>query len=77
MIEQKCGHIVAISSIAGIVSAPYVSIYSATKFAVNGFMSSLTEELISEGYSDFIKTTWICPNFINTRQDFIDACNLR
>lgn len=77
MIEKKCGHIVAISSIAGIIGSPYVSLYSATKFAVNGFMESLTDELTVEGHSDYIKTTWMCPNFINTRQDFIEACNLR
>lgn len=77
MIEKKNGHIVTMSSMAGITGSPYVTTYSSTKFAVIGFMSSLTEELISEGHNSYIKTTWICPHFVNTRKDFIDSCNLR
>ncbi len=39
------GHIVNISSIFGLVAAPRVSAYNATKFAVRGFTESLRQEL--------------------------------
>jgi len=36
MIEKNHGHIVALSSIAGLIGIPYLAPYSATKHAVKG-----------------------------------------
>ncbi len=49
MKNQKFGHIINIGSIGGIVPMPFVSIYSATKFALRGFSFSLAEELKGTG----------------------------
>lgn len=43
--EQKRGTIVNISSLGGRVTLPFSSLYSATKFAVEGFSESLQYEL--------------------------------
>jgi NAD(P)-dependent dehydrogenase (short-subunit alcohol dehydrogenase family) len=43
--KQKHGQIVNLSSIAGIVAGPGWGIYSATKFAVEGFSEALAKEL--------------------------------
>lgn len=44
MREARSGHIVNISSIAGLVGLPGVSLYNATKFAVAGLSEALAEE---------------------------------
>lgn len=51
-------------------------IYSATKYAVNGFIQALHEELRQEG-NDFIKVTSVLPYFVATRKDLMQAVNLR
>jgi NAD(P)-dependent dehydrogenase (short-subunit alcohol dehydrogenase family) len=45
MREQRSGKIVNISSIGGVAASPYGGWYHATKFAVEGFSSSLRQEL--------------------------------
>ena len=44
MREARAGHIVNISSIAGLVGLPGVSLYNATKFAVAGLSEALAKE---------------------------------
>lgn len=51
MIERRHGHIANVSSIAGYISMPPLSVYSATKFAVNGFTDGLRRELVGRGVS--------------------------
>ncbi|WP_419700794.1 oxidoreductase [Mucilaginibacter sp. NFX135] len=61
--EQQSGHILNISSIAGFTgSFPGFGIYCATKFAVNGFSESLTEEVRPFG----IKVTIVQPGYFRT-----------
>ncbi|XP_062546167.1 17-beta-hydroxysteroid dehydrogenase 13-like isoform X2 [Armigeres subalbatus] len=72
MKERKRGHIVAISSLSGVHAFPWAVVYSATKFAVNGFMQAITEQLRLEGYADQIHTTCVCPYYIATRKDIVD-----
>lgn len=62
MVARRSGHIVNISSILGIVPAPNVTAYVASKFAVFGFSQSLRTELEPHG----IGVTAICPGMINT-----------
>lgn len=65
MIERNEGHIVTISSSAGLHGTPHLSDYSASKFALNGLHHSLSLEMREKGVNG-IKFTLVCPNFINT-----------
>jgi NAD(P)-dependent dehydrogenase (short-subunit alcohol dehydrogenase family) len=60
--EQKSGHIINISSIAGIAGGTGWSIYSATKFAVIGFSEVLAQDVRSFG----IKVTVVAPGAFRT-----------
>jgi NAD(P)-dependent dehydrogenase (short-subunit alcohol dehydrogenase family) len=63
MVERGAGgHVVNVSSILGIVPAPSMTAYVASKFAVRGFSMSLREELRPHN----IGVTAICPGMINT-----------
>ena len=44
MKKQNSGHILTISSVAGIVGAPFSSIYCAAKFGTEGLYESLALE---------------------------------
>ncbi|NWQ96678.1 DHI1 dehydrogenase, partial [Burhinus bistriatus] len=46
MLKESEGSIVVISSMAGKISTPFTAPYSATKFALDGFFSSLRHEFI-------------------------------
>lgn len=52
MKKQNRGHIVAISSIAGVVGLSNLVPYCATKFAVRGLMEALNEELRQGPFKD-------------------------
>jgi NAD(P)-dependent dehydrogenase (short-subunit alcohol dehydrogenase family) len=60
--KQGSGHYVNISSFFGTWSMPPYSIYSASKFAVEGFSKSLASELAGFG----IKTTIVEPSIYGT-----------
>lgn len=63
MIESgRGGHIVNLSSAAGLLANPQLSAYSATKFAVFGLSEALRMELKPHG----IGVTAVCPGIINT-----------
>ena len=49
MLEQRSGHIINMSSVAGWIAAPLYTIYSATKFGVRGFTDSLRREVAPFG----------------------------
>ncbi|XP_074656242.1 epidermal retinol dehydrogenase 2-like [Tubulanus polymorphus] len=65
MIEADSGHIVNIASSAGLVGVNMLTDYCASKFACVGFDEALREELRDMGKLG-VKTTVICPVFINT-----------
>jgi all-trans-retinol dehydrogenase (NAD+) len=73
MLEQKSGHLVAISSVAGLVGAPGLTDYTASKFALFGFMEALQHELAANGNTD-IEFTTVCPIFVHT--PMIDKLNI-
>jgi len=58
ILKQK-GAVVAVSSIAGFRGLPGRAGYSASKFAMNGFMEALRTELLETG----VNIMWVCPGF--------------
>lgn len=56
------GSIVVISSMAGLVGAPLLSAYSASKFAVIGLVQSASVELAPAG----IRVNAVCPMYVRT-----------
>lgn len=62
MRKQDSGLIINISSIGGLIGLPYQSMYSASKFAIEGFTESLYKELRSSK----IKITMIEPGDFKT-----------
>lgn len=70
IIERK-GTIVGVSSIAGYRGLPGRSGYSASKFAVNGWLESLRTELLESGTN----VMWVCPGFTtsNIRNVALDS----
>ncbi len=53
------GTIVGMSSVAGYRGLPGRSGYSASKFAVNGWLESLRTEMLESG----VHVMWVCPGF--------------
>ncbi len=64
MIEDKGGHIVNISSAAGMLANPKMSVYAASKWAVLGWSESLRLEL--EQHHPYIDVTTVTPSYIST-----------
>lgn len=64
MIQQKSGHIINISSAAGFIPNPRLSVYCASKHAISGWSESLRLELESMD-GDFHVTT-VTPAYIDT-----------
>jgi NAD(P)-dependent dehydrogenase (short-subunit alcohol dehydrogenase family) len=62
MRKQRSGHIISISSSAGIVGFAFCSAYAAAKFGVEGWMESLQQEVAQFG----ITTTIVNPGFFRT-----------
>ncbi|XP_009953798.1 PREDICTED: estradiol 17-beta-dehydrogenase 11-like isoform X2 [Leptosomus discolor] len=65
MMKNNYGHIVTVASAAGHFVTSFMVAYCSSKFAAVGFHKALTEELSTLG-KDGIKTTCLCPVFINT-----------
>jgi NAD(P)-dependent dehydrogenase (short-subunit alcohol dehydrogenase family) len=62
MRKQKSGHIITISSTAGLTSFDFCSAYSASKFGLEGWMQALQKEVGPFG----IHTTVVNPGFFRT-----------
>jgi NAD(P)-dependent dehydrogenase (short-subunit alcohol dehydrogenase family) len=62
MRKQRSGHVVTISSLAGLAGFEYNAAYAASKFGVDGWMESLAPEVEPFG----IHTTVINPGFFRT-----------
>lgn len=73
MITKNAGHVVSISSCAGLFGSGGLTDYCASKFAVRGFHESLMLELFGQGH-DGVTGTVVHPYFINTGMfDGVDA----
>ena len=62
MRAQLVGHVVTISSTAGLIGQEFCTAYAASKFALEGWMESLTPEVAPFG----IRTTVVEPGFFRT-----------
>jgi NAD(P)-dependent dehydrogenase (short-subunit alcohol dehydrogenase family) len=62
MRKQRSGHIISISSSAGLLGFEFCSAYAAAKFGLEGWMESLHAEIAPFG----INTTVVNPGFIRT-----------
>ena len=62
MLANQSGHIVVISSLAGICSTPNRSTYAASKHALHGYFDALRAEVFQEN----IRVSLICPGYIKT-----------
>ena len=71
MRKQRSGHIINISSVAGVVGLKHCTAYGATKFAVEGLSLSVATEVEQFG----IKITVVEPGFFRT--DLLDERNIR
>lgn len=60
--RRAAGSIVCISSVGGRVGSPWLSHYAASKFAVVGFVQSLSRELGRHG----IRVNTVCPGTVDT-----------
>ena len=56
---QRKGTVVGVSSIAGYRGLPGRSGYSASKFALQGWLEAIRTELLDEG----VHVMWVCPGF--------------
>ena len=62
MRRQRAGHVITISSSAGLVGFEFGTAYAASKFGIEGWMESLRPEVAPFG----IKTTIVNPGFFRT-----------
>ncbi|MDX1984440.1 MAG: SDR family NAD(P)-dependent oxidoreductase [Bryobacteraceae bacterium] len=63
MRRQRTGCIVNVASIAGKVSLPWLTLYSASKYALGAMTDGMRMELRREG----IHTITVCPGYVSTR----------
>ena len=70
MRKQKSGHIIAVSSVGGILGHPMNDIYCASKFAVEGLYESIAPTNLQFG----IQTSLVEPGAIRT--DFVQNAQL-
>jgi short-subunit dehydrogenase len=64
LIESGDGHVVAISSVFGLLAAPWMASYDASKFAVRGFAEALRGELLAAGLP--VRVTCVHPGGVRT-----------
>jgi NAD(P)-dependent dehydrogenase (short-subunit alcohol dehydrogenase family) len=68
--EQRSGHIINISSVAGVVGMKHCSAYGASKFALEGLSQAVADEVEKFG----IQVTVVEPGFFRT--DLLSAANV-
>jgi NAD(P)-dependent dehydrogenase (short-subunit alcohol dehydrogenase family) len=65
IIEQSAGHVVNTASVAGLVAAPFMGPYNASKHAVVAISETLHHELAL--MAPHVKVSVLCPGWVNTR----------
>lgn len=70
MRKQKCGRIINMSSIGGVMGLPYQGFYSASKFAIEGFSEALSAEVKGFGISiSMVEPGDFATNFTASRKN--------
>jgi NAD(P)-dependent dehydrogenase (short-subunit alcohol dehydrogenase family) len=64
LIDSGDGHVVTVSSVFGLVAAPWMAGYAASKFAVRGFTEALRGELLAAGHP--VRVTCVHPGAVRT-----------
>jgi NAD(P)-dependent dehydrogenase (short-subunit alcohol dehydrogenase family) len=64
LIDSGDGHVVILSSVFGLVAAPWMAAYDASKFAVRGFAEALRGELLTTGHP--VRVTCVHPGGVRT-----------
>src|SRR5580704_6437907 len=67
LLEQGEGHIVNTASVAGLIVAPFLGPYNATKQAVVAISETLFKDLQSVGAPMGVGVSVLCPGFVRTR----------
>lgn len=62
MVKRRRGQIINIASVAGVVAVPGQALYSATKFAIVGLTTALSDEFAPQG----VDISCVLPTFTNT-----------
>jgi len=62
MVRRRHGQIVNIASVAGVVAVPGQALYAATKFAIVGLTTALSDEFAPQG----VDISCVLPTFTNT-----------
>ncbi len=62
MVQRRRGHIINIASVAGLVAVPGQALYAATKFAIVGLTTALSDEFAPQG----VQISCVMPTFTNT-----------
>ncbi|XP_038703988.1 dehydrogenase/reductase SDR family member 7-like isoform X2 [Tripterygium wilfordii] len=73
MLKRRRGHFVVMSSAAGKTPDPGQAVYSASKFALNGYFHSLRSELFQKG----IMVTVVCPGPVETSNGTGDTISVK
>jgi short-subunit dehydrogenase len=68
--QQKGGQIINISSLAGLTTIPFMGIYAASKFAVEGHTEALRLEVSREPLPPFVNSKRKGPARIWSRERF-------
>lgn len=72
MRQQRAGHVITISSLAGVTGLEFVAAYASSKFALEGWMESLRFDVEPYG----IHTTLVEPGFFRTELLVEDASTI-
>jgi NAD(P)-dependent dehydrogenase (short-subunit alcohol dehydrogenase family) len=59
---RRCGRIVNIASIGGLIAVPHLAPYAASKFALVGYSDAVRAEVAKDG----IRVTTVCPGLMRT-----------
>lgn len=65
MLRQGSGHVVNLSSLAGLTAPPFLGVYVASKHAVVGLSESLAAELALAGSA--VRVSVVCPGHVQSR----------